>query len=144
MLVGENVVDESSREDRGLSGHRGESGIIRVRTKFPSAVVVESSWPGGGQHEPDDLVSTMYRAVEAFGDDVELDIVIRRRDPNLGGEHAVDPEGLRAKVDRLRRLCESPFDILEIEGEDGAVTDTPVVRATDVIAVLDELAGCVH
>ncbi|OKH73686.1 hypothetical protein EB73_06610 [Mycobacterium sp. SWH-M3] len=110
------------------SSNLGKSGTIRVRTKFPSAIVVASSWPGSGQHEPDDLVSTIHRAVETFGDDADLEIIIRRREPSLDGT---------AKTDRLRRLCETPFDILEIEDEDGIVTDTPVVRATDVIATLD-------
>ncbi|WP_255785850.1 hypothetical protein [Mycobacteroides abscessus] len=40
-------------------------------------------------------------------------------------------------ADRLRRLCASPFDVLEIEYEDGVFTDTPVVRVADVIAALD-------
>lgn len=39
-------------------------------------------------------------------------------------------------ADRLRRLCASPFDVLEIEYEDGVFTDTPVVRVADVIAAL--------
>ena len=54
------------------SSNLGKSGTIRVRTKFPSAIVVASSWPGSGQHEPDDLVSTIHRAVETFGDDACL------------------------------------------------------------------------
>lgn len=48
--------------------------------------------------------------------------------------------GLSVNIDRLRQLCATPFDVLEIEDDDGTVTDTPVVRAADVIAALDDLS----
>lgn len=53
------------------------------------------------------------------------------------GEHAAQLEGLPSLIDRVRQLCATPFDILEIEGDDGTITDTPVVRATDVLAALN-------
>jgi len=53
------------------------------------------------------------------------------------GEHATQLQGLPSSIDRVRQLCATPFDILEIEGDDGTITDTPVVRATDVLAALD-------
>lgn len=45
-----------------------------------------------------------------------------------------EPAGFKQQ---LRRLCENPFDILEIEDDDGTITKTAVVRAADLMAVLD-------
>jgi hypothetical protein len=120
------------------SRNQDESGTIHVRTNFPSAVVVESSWPGSGQHEPDDLVSTILRAVAGFGDDADLEIIVGRRDSNPDGERSLDLDGTLAKIDRLRRLCAAPFDVLEIEDDDGKIANTAVLRASDVIAILDD------
>lgn len=57
---------------------------------------------------------------------------LRRSEPTPNGT---------TKTDRLRQLCKTPFDILEIEGDDGTITDTPVVRAIDVIAAIDGSAA---
>lgn len=54
--------------------------------------------------------------------------------PNTG---RIDESG--PLIDQVRRLCASPFDVLEIEYDDGVFTNTPVVRVADVIAVLDGL-----
>lgn len=43
-----------------------------------------------------------------------------------------------AAVDRLRRLCENHFDVLEIEDDEGTITKTAVVRAVDVLAAVDD------
>ncbi|WP_157931644.1 hypothetical protein [Mycobacteroides abscessus] len=52
-----------------------------------------------------------------------------------------DPETLLAKIARLRQLCETPFDVLEIESDDGTITNTAVIRAVDVQAILDPAAA---
>lgn len=57
--------------------------------------------------------------------------------PNAGG-HAPDLVGIPAMIAELRRLCAEPFDTLEIEGDDGAITDTRVVRAADIIAAIND------
>lgn len=81
-------MDVSSEQPNHV-GSGARAGAIRVRTtKFPSATVVESSWPGSGQHDPDDLVSTIGRAVEAFGNDADLEIIVRPHDPKLNGARA--------------------------------------------------------
>lgn len=41
------------------------------------------------------------------------------------------------QIDQLRQLCANPFDVLEIETDDGTITATPVIRASDLIAVLE-------
>ena len=84
----------------------------------------------------------MLRAVKAFGDDADLEIVVRRRDSGLDRERSLDLEGILAKIDRLRRLCANPFDVHEIEDDDGTITDTAVLRASDLIAILDGRADC--
>ncbi len=57
--------------------------------------------------------------------------------PNKGGDNS-DLDGMPAMIAELRRLCAEPFDTLEIEGDDGAITDTRVVRAADIVAAIND------
>lgn len=54
--------------------------------------------------------------------------------------HTPDLDGMPAMIAELRRLCAEPFDTLEIEGDDGAITDTRVVRTEDIIAAINDHA----
>ncbi len=54
------------------------------------------------------------------------------------GDFAPDLDGVPAMIAELRQLCAEPFDTLEIEGDDGAITNTLVVRPADIIAVIND------
>lgn len=56
----------------------------------------------------------------------------------LPGGHKTDLDCIPAMIAELRQLCAEPFDTLEIEGGDGAITDTHVVRAADIIAAIND------
>lgn len=64
----------------------------------------------------------------------------RLNDEESSADHQSDTSGIQELAgfkEQLLRLCEKPFDILEIEDDDGTITKTAVVRAADVAAVLD-------
>lgn len=52
--------------------------------------------------------------------------------------YAPGVDGIPAMIVELRQLCVEPFDTLEIEGDDGVITETRVVRAKDIIAAIND------
>lgn len=86
------------------------------------------------------MMRTAYRAGwddgYSAGVDIERDEQAATRDAL-----AAEVERLRARATKLRELCRSPYDVLEVEQVEGEWTSVDVVTSADILAVLDGEGG---